>query len=164
MLYPSNFWTSPMPLHDLDADSPPKLCQDPVDSREALLHNAAIMVISSLAWLCAFMPALVAPLPSRRSYSKCSEDVAGLTAWSDPNFSGIVHQYNVSWNTCSTVLPTIFRTLEKKWLLTTRKTVSMAEQFPYYLAGGVSSLAANTYNWCTVYPLVPCTLNPFATL
>lgn len=30
--------------------------------------------------------------------------------------------------------------------------VSMAGQFPYEQSAGVSSIAANSYNWCTVYP------------
>lgn len=41
-------------------------------------------------------------LPSRRKANSCDSYVAGLTVWSDADFSGTSHQYNVSWNTCST--------------------------------------------------------------
>ncbi|ROW04162.1 hypothetical protein VSDG_00923 [Cytospora chrysosperma] len=75
--------------------------------------------------------AVVSALPSQRSTSACT---AGLTAWSDANFAGTSHQYNVAWDTC----------------------ISMAAEFPYNQAAGVSSVKANTGNWCTMYPNTDC--------
>ncbi|KAG8164272.1 hypothetical protein KVR01_006190 [Diaporthe batatas] len=77
-----------------------------------------------------YIPCLVTALACRRA----SECAPGLTAWSDANFAGTSHQYNVSWDTC----------------------VSIAAQFPFAQPGGVSSLAANEGNWCTVYPNTDC--------
>lgn len=37
-------------------------------------------------------------------------------------------------------------------VLTSVLIVSIAGQFPFAQPGGVSSLAANEGNWCTVYP------------
>ncbi|CAN8104150.1 unnamed protein product [Discula destructiva] len=73
-------------------------------------------------------------LPSQHTKKDCSNAVAGLTAWSEANFSGTKYQYNVAWNIC----------------------VSMAGQFPYNQPNGVSSIAANADNWCTVYPNTVC--------
>ncbi|KUI68054.1 hypothetical protein VM1G_03608 [Cytospora mali] len=75
--------------------------------------------------------AAVTALPSQRSTSTCT---AGLTAWSDANFAGVEHQYDVAWNTC----------------------ISIAAQFPFNQSAGVSSVKANAGNWCVMYPNTDC--------
>lgn len=101
--------------------------------------------------------ALAAALPSQRSRSlSCDDFVAGLTAWSDSDFAGSSHQYNVSWNTCSMFFSSASQDMashhERVGMSLTAPTVSIAGQFPYKASPGVSSIAANAYNWCTVYP------------
>ncbi|ROW03808.1 hypothetical protein VMCG_05327 [Cytospora schulzeri] len=75
--------------------------------------------------------AVATALPSQRSTSTCT---AGLTAWSDANFVGKSHQYNVAWDTC----------------------ISMAGEFPYNQPAGVSSVKANAGNSCVMYPNTDC--------
>ncbi|KKY32510.1 hypothetical protein UCDDA912_g07526 [Diaporthe ampelina] len=78
------------------------------------------------AFAAILFPYLVTALACKRS-PICA---AGLTAWSNADFAGKSHQYNVSWDTCT--------------------------QFPFNQPDGVSSLAANDGNWCTVYPNADC--------
>lgn len=92
----------------------------------------------------------MASLPSRQPESACDDHVAGLTAWSDANFAGFQYQYNVGWNTCSKKRRRVLQPWESK--SDTKDLVSMASQFPYNKPAGVSSIAANSFNWCTVYP------------
>lgn len=102
----------------------------------------------SLAYMAIYLPAIVTALACRRS----AECAAGLTAWSDANFAGISHQYNVSWDTCSMLHPFNNGIYQKIQLSDIWCPVSIAAQFPFNQPAGVSSLAANEGNWCTVYP------------
>lgn len=97
-----------------------------------------------------YIPCGATPLACKRS-SGCA---AGLTVWSDANFAGISQQYNVSWDTCSRCKPSSHAIYELYQLTNTNSPVSIAAQFPFAQPAGVSSIAANEGNWCTVYPYV----------
>lgn len=104
------------------------------------------------AFMAASIPSAATPLACKRA-SNCA---AGLTAWSDANFAGKSHQYNVSWDTCSTFEPPshVSNEVYQNTNVYSYCPVSMAAQFPFDQPAGVSSLAANEGNWCTVYPYV----------
>lgn len=111
------------------------------------------MKVSDIIILLSPAPALLAALPFKGSTSTCTNYVAGLTAWSDANFTGKSHQYNISSNTCGKKShhPALKIRMRTK-VLNPWSAVSMAAQFPYAQSAGVSSVIANPLNWCTLYP------------
>lgn len=56
-----------------------------------MLRSSCVSVLAAT-----YIPCLVTALACRRAPA-CAP---GLTAWSDANFAGASHQYNVSWDTC----------------------------------------------------------------
>lgn len=116
--------------------------------------TAALLLLSAASSSAFFVSALPCPRDEAATDSSCLDaSTAGLTAWADADFSGPSYQYNVSWNTCSMWgrKKQYLDIQVKPWMLTPQ-TASIAADFPLNQAAGVSSLAANAYNWCTVYP------------